>query len=118
MINPKVENHPYYDLTDKMRKDSPNGCERWGKLLREVKDSKNRGCYTCQFYAPINSGGGNLGFCDIEFDDKDDEQHPLPWDTEEAWVLCDKFPEEQTSLKIGCSLWETYKPKNPTLKKS
>ena len=105
MINPKVREHPHYDITDKMRKVYPNECEKWEKLLRKVSDSKNRGCFTCRFYnSPTNE------FCDVESVDDNIDDEWLPWDTEEAYVWCDKFPDMDTSLKIGCSLWEQYKP--------
>lgn len=109
MINPKAKDHPFYDITDKMRETYPGECERWERLLKEVKKPENKGCFTCQFYKPIDNTG-DTGFTDVEFDDET-EQHPLPWDTEQAYVWCDKFPDVESSLKIGCSLWEEYKPK-------
>ncbi len=105
MINPELEYPPYYELTEKIKEIYPKESRIWEKLLSDLKDSKNRGCYTCKFYHPI----GNE-FVDVESVDEDIDGEWLPWDTEAAYVDCDKNPEAQTYLKINCHLWKSYKP--------
>ncbi|MCK4730705.1 MAG: hypothetical protein KAT28_05295 [Candidatus Aenigmarchaeota archaeon] len=105
MINHESEGHPYYEMTEKIREIYPKESRIWEKLLNDLKDPKNRGCYTCKFYHPSANE-----FCDIESADDDIDDDWLPWDTEEAYVDCDKNFMEQTALKIKCPLWESYIP--------
>ena len=103
MINPKSEDHPVYEMTEKIREVYPEESEKWEKLLTDINYPKNRGCFTCKFYNPPANE-----FCDVESVDPDVEW--LPWDTEQAYVDCDKNPEAQTSLRIKCHLWKPYIP--------
>jgi hypothetical protein len=106
MENPKSREHPHYDITNKMREIYPDECKEWEKLLEEARDPQKKGCFTCQFYNPIDNSG-DKGFVDYE----ELEGRELPWDTESAYIWCDKFPEQDASLRIGCSLWQEYEPK-------
>ena len=106
MQNPKSRVHPYYDITEKMREIYPNECRDWEKLLEKARDPQKKGCFTCQFYNPIDNRG-DTRFVDCE----ELEGHELPWDTESAYVWCDKSPEHETSLRVGCSLWKRHESK-------
>ena len=105
MINPKTRYHPEYDLTDEIRQAYPKESKHWEELLFNVEEPEKKGCFTCRFYNPPENT-----FPDIEFID-DNDQYPLPWDTEQAYVNCDKFAQEQTSLRINCPLWKVYRTK-------
>jgi len=71
-----------------------------------VSNIKKKGCFTCKFYKAIDNAG-DTGFVDID----ELEGHELPWDTEAAYVWCDKFPYREAHLRIGYPLWKQYKPK-------
>ena len=98
-INPESEFHPHYELTDEIKKLFPEESEKWEKLLKDVCDPSRKGCFTCRFYNyPQNE------FVEVEFVNGCE----VPWDTEEAYVDCDKKFQEQSPLRIKCPLWEEY----------
>ena len=91
-----------YPLTDEMREKYPDESVRWENLVTKAGDPQHRGCYTCKFYTPIPEEK----FPDIESLDDDVDKDWLSWDTEKAWVYCSKFPNNDTSLRIGCDKWQ------------
>lgn len=97
-INMESRFHPHYELIKRMKKLFPDESEKWEKLLRDVRDSSKRGCFTCRFYNyPQNE------FVDVE----EVDGYEIPWDTEEAYVDCNECSQEaQSPLRIECPLWK------------
>ncbi len=52
MLNPEYMRHPFYPVTGKMKKKYPKEAELWEKLLKDIKNDRNKGCFTCGFYNP------------------------------------------------------------------
>jgi hypothetical protein len=99
MLNPESGYHPTYPVTDAIRKKHPKESERWESLLHDIKTPQKKGCFTCEFYNPLNQE-----FVDVE----SVEGYDVPWDTEQAFVNCSIYKTEQTSLKVGCPSWKHY----------
>ncbi len=100
-LNPESSRHPHYDITAVMRSMYPQEILRWEQLLQHALDPAMHGCFTCRYYTPRDNG---VGFIDVQMVDG----HPLPWDTEEAWVWCDRYAESDTALQINCPVWKNY----------
>lgn len=107
MAHQKLLGHSQYEITDTIREKYAVQTKKWEMLLEDAGNPIKKGCFTCQYYTPRDNGAG---FIDVQMVDG----HPLPWDTEDAWVWCDKNMEIDIPLKINCSDWKKYMPTRKT----
>jgi hypothetical protein len=100
MINQKARKHPYYPVTEEIKKKYPAEVSRWEKLNTNAEKPECRGCLTCEHYSPVDRE-----FVDVEVI----SGNPIPWDTEAAWVYCSVYLDHDRPLQINCRDWKPYK---------
>lgn len=90
-----VETRRDFSVPKAVREKYPEDANSWDQRVAKAQDPNGRGCFTCPSYHPLEE----------QFTIRYVTDYPIIWETDLAFVVCDKIEGGTTELKAGCQFY-------------